>query len=228
MRKLGLLLLFFIIITSSYAQDTEYSVHLNSGLFSFNGKSATEFTYINQRSDGSAYTNNPYGSNNALSYGLTGQAQRITQSHFVFGLQSGYEILRSSVHITGLNAQVEASGNTIFQHTFVNIYPFLGYRFSVWDFDMDVTVGPEAGLPLSSKEIGEATLNDGSTISTNYERNKPNTDYRLRTSVTGHYKKWGLSVGYSYGLYNYRSGWVGGVNKAYARFIRFGISYELF
>lgn len=228
MRKLGLLLLSFVIITTAQAQDTEYSIHLNSGLFSFGGESTTAQTYINQRSDGSAYTNNPYGSNNALSYGLTVQAQHVTQNRFVFGLQSGYEILRSSVHIIGLNAQVDASGNTIFQHTFVNVYPFLGYRFSVHHFEFDVTVGPEVGLPLSSKEIGKATLEDGSTISTNYERNMPNTDYRLRSSATVHYKKLGLSVGYSYGLYNYRSGWVGGSNKAYARFIRFGISYELF
>ena len=229
MKKLGLLLLSLFIINTAYGQETEYSVHLNSGLFSFGGESATAISWIDHRMNGPNRTNNPYGSNNALSYGLMAQAQRVTQSQFVFGLQTGYEVLRSSVQITDINAVIDASGNTIFRHSFINIYPYLGYRFSVRDFDIDVKLGPEAGLPTSSKENGEATLHDdGSTITTNYERNMPDTDYRLRSSATIHYQKWGFSVGYSYGLYNYRSGWIGGTNKAYSRLIRLGVSYKLF
>jgi hypothetical protein len=233
MRKLALLFIQIIFISSAYGQNTEYSLHLNSGFFSFGGSSTTSNTImIERRFSNDAYTNNPFGRNYAVSYGLSGQIQRVTKGKFIIGFQSGFEAMRSSVNITDVadysGNLIPASGNTVFKHSFINIYPNLGYRFNVQGLNLDLTIGPEVGVILNSKEIGDAQLSDGTTVKTNYDRHKPENDYRIRSSLTIHYKNWGFSTGYSYGLSNYMSGYVGGVNKATSRFIRLGIEYRIF
>ncbi|MEX0721791.1 MAG: hypothetical protein WD059_14045 [Balneolaceae bacterium] len=230
MKNLSLLIIQFLFITSIYGQGNEYSVHLNSGLFSFGGESATQNTMINVGAN-HAYTNNPFGSKKALSYGLAGQYQRVTESNILLGIQSGYEKLRSRVTIDRVfvtyDGSSSANGRTYFEHNFINLYPFVGYRFTVQNLNVDLALGPEFGFHLSSREKGEATTDDGSTFKTDYERNDPGRDFRIRPSLTFHYKNWGVSTGYSFGLHNYLEGSIGGVNKAYAQLIRFGITYKL-
>lgn len=234
MRKIALLFIQIIFISSAYGQSTEYSLHLNSGLFSFEGASTISNTFIIERTSNGAYTNNPFGSNYALLYGLSTQVQRVTRGNLIFGLQGGYEALRSSVNITHVverdnaGAMTPASGNTIFKHSSINVYPNLGYRFSIQGLNLDITAGPEVGLLLNSKEIGEAQLENGTTIKTDYNRYNPDNDYRIRSSLTVHYKRWGISAGYSHGLNNYMSGYVGGPTEAFSRFIRFGVAYKIF
>lgn len=234
MNKIGLLLLPFIFISTAYGQNTEFSVQLNSGLFSFGGESATESSSIivsDVASEGN-YTNNPYGTNKALSYGLSAQFQRITSYKLIFGLQSGYEVLRSQVKIDDVSGEFpdppsSASGQTIFKNGFISLYPNIGQRFNFNDLDIDLTIGPELGFNVVSREKGEATTNNDIVIETDRERNHPDTDYRLRSSLAIYYKHWGISTGYSYGLSNYSSDLVGANREHFSRFIRFGITYKI-
>lgn len=234
MRKLGLLLLPFIFISTAFGQSTEFSVHLNSGLFSFGGESATANSIIivsDVASQGN-YTNNPYGTNKTLSYGLSAQFQRITNYKLIFGLQSGYEVLRSQVKIDDVSGEFpdppsSASGQTIFKNGFISLYPNIGQRFNFKNLDIDLTIGPELGFNVVSREKGEATTNNDIVIETDRERNGLDTDYRLRSSLTIYYKKWGISTSYSYGLSNYSSDLVGANKEQYSRFLRFGVTYRI-
>jgi hypothetical protein len=234
MRKFGLLFLPFIFLSTVYGQSTEFSVHVNSGLSSFGGESATESSIIINSDVGSAgnYTNNPYGTKKKLSYGLSAQFQRITNSNLIIGLQSGFEVLRSQVTIDDVAGDFpdppsSASGQATFTNGFINLYPNIGQRFNINDLNIDLTVGPELGFNVVSREKGEATTNNNIVLKTDRERNHANTDFRLRSSLTAYFKNWGISTGYSYGLSNYSGDLTGGNREQFSRFIRFGIAYRI-
>jgi len=123
-------------LTNASAQKTELKGSLNSGLFAFSGVSAQANTNINYDDlTKSGYTNNPYGSDVGLSYGLSLNIKRITRCNFIFGLDIGYEDLRSKIlidQIDGFNGsstyQNNATGQTYLNNYFLNLYPFVGYR----------------------------------------------------------------------------------------------------
>lgn len=50
---------------------------------------------------------------------------------------------------------------------------------------------------------------------------------RSRLQVPAYRAKAGVYGGFAYGLRNYRSGWVGGVNECSAERIRFGLLYRI-
>lgn len=234
MKRLTFVLLLFVFITTAYGQNTEFSVHFNSGLYSYGGESATQNSIIiisDVNSEGN-YTNNPYGTQKKISYGFSAQLQRITSNRFVFGLQSGYEVLRSQVGIVevagGYNTpQSNASGQTLLINEFVNIYPNFGRRFIHNDLTIDLAAGPELGFNMGSREKGEATMDNGTVIKTDRERNHTDRDYRLRSSVTVYYNNLGISTGYSFGVSNYSGNLIGANRERFSRFIRFGLSYRI-
>ena len=234
MKKFGFLFLSLFIITSARAQSTEYSLHLNSGLFSFGGESATRSSIIivSDVATIDNYTNNPYGKRKALSYGLAGQITRVTENRLVAGLQAGYEILRSRVRINGVSGEFTVtpempSGNTVLSLGFINLYPHAGKRFIWNEIEADLTIGPEFGFNTFAREKGKAELGNDITIETDTERNNSGTDIRARSSLTVYYKNWGISTGYSYGLHNYSENLTGAEREHYSRFVRFGITYRL-
>lgn len=230
----SLFLLSYIFISPAYAQHSEFSVHLNSGFFSFGGESATErsFIIVSDISTIENYTNNPYGTQSKLAYGISAQYHRITKNKLIFGLQTGYEILRSEVSINDVAIDLidppsSATGHTIFRNDFINVYPNIGRRFKLNDLDIDLTMGPELGFNIISKEKGEATTNTGLLVETDHNRNHNDTDFRLRSSLTVYYNNWGITTGYSYGLSNYSAESIGGNSERFSRFIRFGVSYTI-
>jgi len=232
MRKLSLLFLALIFISTAYGQKTEFSAHLNSGLFSFGGESATKSSIIIANDAGSNYTINPYGTQKTFSYGLSVQLQRITTYKLLFGLQAGYELLRSNVTIDDvagefINNPTSATGQTTFRNGFITVYPSIGRRFIFSDLNIDLTIGPELGFNVISKEKGEATTNNDILIKTDHEINSGNTDFRLRSSLTVYYKHWGISTSYSHGLRNYSSDLIGGNRERFSRFFRIGITYRI-
>src|ERR1700689_792756 len=88
------------LFVNSFAQKTETSISFNSGLFSFSGQSAEGTTFINyDATTKSGYTNNSYGSKNALCYGFSFQRKRIAGWNFILGYDLGYEVLRSKISI---------------------------------------------------------------------------------------------------------------------------------
>lgn len=234
MKKVVLLLLTFFLITEVSAQNTEYSIHLNSGFFSFGGESATQRSIIivSDVATIDNYTNNPYGKENTFSYGVAGQIQRITNRNLIYGLQGGYEVLKSDVEINGLAGEfleppeVE-SGHTTLTHEFMNLYPHVGRRFAAQNVNIDFSLGPEFGIYLTSRENGEATTEDGLTVKTDTKRNDPGTDIRIRPELTVNYENLGISAGYSFGLHNYSENLTGANRERFSRFIRFGITYKI-
>ncbi len=230
--RLALLLPAYLLSLTASAQSTEYSLHLNSGLFWFAGESADRYSQINQSSSaGGNYTNSPYGARPALSAGISVQGQRITARHLVLGLNVGAEWLRSKVLLDRINGAegtaVAATGKTIYRHSFVTAHPHLGWRFPLGEASIDVTAGPELGYNLRSHERGKATSTAG-TITTNKDRGASlKGDLRLRGGVAVTYSRFGGYLGYSYGLTNYKGDYLCGSSEARARLLRFGLTYRL-
>lgn len=216
----------------SYGQKTEYSAHFTSGGAAFRGASAQSESFINVSSiDASSYTNNPYGKRPGFSYGLAGQAQRVTGKHNLWGAQAGYEVLQSRVKIIGVfersDAGTPATGHTTLASQFINVHPFFGHRFALPAVDLDVTAGPEIGFLQDSREK-TAAKTTGREFAYHRNRNLPiTTDLRARVNVAAYYHQFGLTAGYSYGFSNYRQNYVGGsTNELYTQVFRLGAAYR--
>ncbi|MFD2572140.1 hypothetical protein ACFSUS_15965 [Spirosoma soli] len=235
MKRFILLLWATMVVHYSYGQKNETILSLNSGLFSFRGASAEANSQINLSPDGTTgYTNNPFGARPGLSYGLSFQVQRITKGNFILGVSLGVENLRSKTSITQVNGvttagtfQNQASGQTHLSNNFINGFPFIGYRFAVRQLAIDLTGGIDIGYLINSKEQGKAIGQNGEPYSASVDRTLIKSDVRPRLQVSACYGKIGAYVGYSYGLINYRSGWVGGTNECYSELVRFGLMYKI-
>lgn len=233
MKKISLLLLSLVFATAAYGQNTEYSFHINSGLFSFGGEAAAERSTIvvsDVQGEGN-YTINPYGSEQLWSFGLAAQARYVIPKQYFFGIQVGYELLRSRVNIDNLTGEFPdppslESGQTMLTHGVVTLYPAIGRRFVLNSVAFDLSVGPEFGFKVISRERGEAILQNGGVIDTDEERDSPNTDVRVRPSLTVMYKNWGVTAGYSYGLSDYSGDLFQPDGKVFSRYFRFGIVYK--
>jgi hypothetical protein len=217
--------------TTAIAQKTAFKIAVNSGLFYFAGKSAAKTSVINyNRENYPAYTNNPYGSKNALCYGLSANIEHVSKSNFLAGLDVGYECLRSKIEINGVSGYAGASaanGQTFLDYGFVNLYPFIGYRVKMQKTDFQINGGFDLAYCLSATERGSATAADGKKFTTLVDRKTINKDIRPRIEFSANYKKYGCYIGYSYGFANYQSGYIGGVNECYAHLIRFGLTYKI-
>jgi len=234
MRQIFLIISAVLIFTNVSGQKTELRVSLNSGLFSFSGVSAKATTSINYDDQTkSGYTNNPYGSKAALCYGVSLNLKRVTKMNIIFGLDLGYETLRSKISIdridgyNGTPYQYSASGKTFLNNSFLNFNPFIGYRFIVNNICFDLTGGFDYGYILKANEDGSATATNGIKYTTSLDRKDITFDLRPRVQLSTEYKVIGLYIGYSYGLMDYMMHYKGGTNDASARLFRFGITYKI-
>lgn len=233
MKKVVLLAIVFVFFSNSYAQKTELRVSLDSGLSAFGGQSAESSSFILAYGTiGHGYTNNPYGSKNALSYGISLNLKRVTKVNFIYGIGVGYEDLRSKTSITTIfkdiaSTVVPASGETFMNVNSINVNPFAGYRFNADKFPIDLAAGFDIANILSAKEKGDATDASGNKYTTSRDRKTISTDFRPRIQISTDYKKFGVYLGYSFGLKNYLDGYVGGTNEAYSKIFRFGVTYQV-
>jgi hypothetical protein len=234
MPKAFLLLPLLSLSLAAFGQRTELSLHLNSGMASFLSDAPNDQSLLVRYDwmyQTTYYANNPYGGRLGLSYGLAAQATRVTRGGVLFGLQTGYEVLRSRVSIRDYFAPRTtpthpAAGTIFLEHHFLNAHPFAGYRVLNKAVALDVTAGPEAALILAAREKGKVTL-DGSETITIYRRRKDIwVDGRVRLGITASYRRVGLSAGYSLGFINYTRNLVGVDRENYAQFIRIGASYR--
>jgi hypothetical protein len=102
MPKAFLLLPLLSLSLAAFGQRTELSLHLNSGMASFLSDAPNDQSLLVRYDwmyQTTYYANNPYGGRLVLSYGLAAQATRVTRGGVIFGLQTGYEVLRSRVSI---------------------------------------------------------------------------------------------------------------------------------
>jgi len=235
MRKILFALIPIFSMVNVFGQKTEYSVALNSGLFSFSGKSVQSTTFM-IRSDNLkiTYTNNPYGSQKGLCYGLSGNVKRVSKKGFIVGFDLGFEQLRSKISIDAISGntgtstyQYAATGKTFTEFNFINLRPFIGYRLAAKSLNFDISVGFDVGFCLKAKEDGSASATNGTNYKTSTARKMITTDIRPGLQLAVGYKKFGIYTGYYWGLKNYKAGYIGGTNDAYSRLLRFGVSYLL-
>ena len=227
-----LAILIFSVLSSG--QNTDYLLQLNTGLFYFSGPSAESTETINYNLDKEdGYTNNPYGSRPGLSYGLSGRVSRITAKGFRLGVGLGYEILRSRIKInqvwqySGVNNEaVVADGKTNINLQFINLFPSLGYRVLMGNYQLDIDGGLDIGYCLQAKEQGRAESEAG-IYETERDRKTINLDLRPRVQAGISKNRLGVYLAYSKGLSNYRAGFEGGTNEASSNLLRFGLQYRL-
>lgn len=227
------LVLFLILFSAGvFGQNTEFRLALNSGVFLFSGASAQKYSRINVSGQAnSGYTNNPYGSAGALSYGLSGNIKRVTKNNVALGVDAGFETLRSKVKINGINGSTgngspeSAKGKTILSSNFINLFPFIGRRFYREAVSFDIVGGFDIAYCLKTTEKGSASAADGTKYTTSRDRKTISTDFRPRIQFSADYKNTGVYLGYSQGLINYKSGAVGGTNICFASLLRFGLMY---
>ena len=239
-----LLLTTFLILSCIYlyAQKVELSVVANTGLFNFSGASASNSTYIG---NGFIVTNNPYGSQKTFSYEVGLQAQYVVKCGFIVGLQTGYDILRSKTEINEQVAYIFATpspsyasfqgpptfiGETYLLDKSVNLSPYLGYRFSLKNIQLDILPGVDIGININSYDKGNATSDyDGIVYTTDLKRPKEPTDIRLKMGTALYFKRLGINASYAYGLTDYNKNMIGdGTTNTQSRFIRLGASYRIF
>lgn len=231
----------FLVLLYSYnafGQHTEFGISLNSGLFSFKGPSAEKVTFLNVSQSPETtkyYTNNPYGSNYGLLYGISINLQRITKKNIILGISFGYENLRSKISIDHISFNsngdlgtfnIAAIGKIILSHHFSNLFPNIGYRIKLKKFSLDLSAGSDLAYCLFAYERGSTKSEFGNKYKTSKKRSTIRFDFRPRIQATFNYKKYGLYAAYSNGLVNYQSGYVGGINECYSSIIRFGLNYK--
>lgn len=232
MRNIILIILLFT-GQFSFGQKKQITFQVNSGLFTFGGKSVSSASFMNMSDVGniSDYTNNPYGNRSSFSYGVGIQFQQLTRNNFIYGLQLSYESLSSKLTIDNAYGEINWSvenGKTVLTNNFINLFPSIGQKVKLFKgVDSDFLFGSDLGIGLSSTEKYSLTTNQGHKISGTNERELPNIDFRPRIEFVNYYKNFGLSIGYSYGLTNYQSGLDGGDREAKARYLRFGLNCRL-
>jgi len=91
-----------------------------------------------------------------------------------------------------------------------------------------LTFGTDLGVCLNRREHETGTVDNEGKYNDSYTlANKPSIDIRPRIEFTNYYKKFGLTIGYSYGLINYTNRMVGANMEVFSRMIRFGLTYRL-
>jgi len=247
MKKLLLTLFTFLALTQLYAQNIEVSVLGNTGLFRYTGNYTTSTTFINGGIPGtkSGYTNNAYGNKDAFSYGLAVQVQHVSNNGFIFGLQGGYQILRSKVDITGVyrgdifystgdylaNAgPTPATGKSILQSQDLFLNPYIGYRLKVNKVRIDLMPGMQFGFNTDLYEYGNAKDVGGNVYQIDKNDDKLPVDIRLSFGVAARYNKFSLTGGFAQGLTNFSNHLLNDSPTAYythSQLISFGIAYRL-
>lgn len=235
MKKI-FLLPYLVLSVFIFSQKTELRASLNSGLLSFKGNSAENVSFINS-STSNAYTNNPYGTISDLGLGISLNYKYILTNNLFFGADLGYENLKSKLNINQViiyggfappyYIPLEANGKTNIIFNNFNIEPFLGYRIPIEKINFDVTGGVDFGFILSAKEKGSAFASDGKTYATSLDRKTISMDFRPRIQLDINYQKFGVFLGYSFGIVNYYKDYDGGNPEAKSKILRFGLTYQI-
>ena len=243
MKTLLLTFLSFFVLMHLSAQNIELSVQANSGLFHYSGNSAVSTSAIYQGSTPQQnYTNNPYGGKNGFSYGGDIQAQYVSKNGFIWGLQAGYEVLRSKLDVIGYNPitfylspgpnsigyQIPVKGQTFLQDQDIDFNPYIGYRLLIGKIKLDLMPGIDLGFDMNSYDKGKATDNDGTVYRTDLKLLNPPTDVRFKLGVAATYKRFGITAAYLHGLTNlYKNTTVNGSDDAHSELLSFGITYRI-
>jgi hypothetical protein len=112
-------------------------------------------------------------------------------------------------------------------------YPFFGYRFEIDKIPIDILAGINFDYILSTKEKGSAIDTNNVEYNTSSDIQTINLDVSPKLQIASEYKKFGVILGYSFGLVNYyKDDYIDPINfneikKAYSNLINFGVTYRL-
>lgn len=226
----------------AYGQHSEWSVYFSSGLFHVNSEVVVEpfyssintYTLANSKKD--AYVNQPWGPNSGFSYGFGMEFKKVAKRKIIWGVDLGFESLQSKKNIYWINEvsvqnYVPAIGHSTMRNSYINIFPFLGYRIVCNKINIDLQGGGDMAFsPILPHEKAEAkAIATGDVIQCNISsRDHPGSapvDFRWRVQCAIGYKKWKLFSGYSIGLLNQEGQTA--KEHSYARYFRFGISSRI-
>lgn len=226
-----------VVILFSYveicqAQKTEINFNAYSGLFSFGGNGSASNSGISYPFTSTTnYTTNPFGRRSGFSYELEFQGQKLSKNKNIYGLGISVEQLNSRVKISKIIISQEpaylaysANGETKLKNTFITLNPFVGHRYSYRKMTFDLLAGFDLAFCLKSKETGKASTNNKDFVKAENDKTKPLTDFRPRIQIKMEINKLGFLAGYSLGLTNYQTE---NNLKAFTRFLRLGLSYQL-
>lgn len=239
--------LFLFIAIISWLQlnaQNELRLSFNSGLFSYTGNAAHTSTdiYIYSNTN-TGYTVDPYGANDTFCYGLSLNFKSVSKKNIVLGLDTGYEILKSSVSIKllrnftsapwpgagNITSDAAAVGETVVTNSVININPFVGKRFRSKGVIVDIVGGFDICHILSAKEKGSAYINGNpEKYKTSRDVKTINYDLRPRIQVSLDYKRVGFYVGYCQGIISHSIENDNINNDVKSKFIRFGLTGKIF
>jgi hypothetical protein len=221
-----------LVSTATFGQDQyEYRFCLNSGMFNYTGKSATKSSYIVFDTGGDEpYTNNPYSSNQRLTFGFSIDDRFIFSNNFIIGAELGIQLYQSKVLINQYYNREFLSGRTYLNTWEETFFAYIGKRIEHKKIKLDFLLGFDFDILDQSSEDGSATSAvSGQVYKTKADRKDTEIDFRPRIQLNINYKHLGIYAGYSRGLSNYMSAYSGQDNsEAYTRIIRFGVTYHLF
>ncbi|MEO6283154.1 MAG: outer membrane beta-barrel protein [Dyadobacter sp.] len=237
MKRLLPILFVFLASVSAYAQSTELSLQLSSGIYRYGGKSAATNSYLFVSDLAPHYNvNTPFGKNSELSYGIGIQAQRVTRKHFLWGLRAGYDKLSVSTRIENYTSmggnlvvtEIE-NGKAKLNTQVIRANPYFGYRLKLKHIKLDLTTGLNLGYILKSSEY-VTYYNQNSVFDKKSDYTKVNTkfDFGPTAGLAVSYKRVAVSAEYIHGLINYQRMMDGANPEVYSRYVRFGIGYRLF
>jgi hypothetical protein len=232
MKKLLLTALSFFFAGQLFAQQPEFSFGGYTTLMHFSGPSATATSILNRGPVD--YTNNPYGNKNGNSFGVFIQAQFLIKKHFIAGLQTGTDVLKSKVEITETTGSstpypAYAHGTTAIKNQYINANPFIGYRFDLSKIQFDLSAGLETAFITRSYEEGIIYSDNGSVYKTNNNIKNLKADNRIKFGLAAYYKLIGLNVSYAHGFSDYTENMIGTKDHgAYTNALRFGIGLKIF
>jgi hypothetical protein len=219
-----------ICVTLCNGQTLEIRPAVYSGLFFFRGSGATSGSTVRVNDVMGYYNPTSYGKKSDFSYAVELQGQWITKQKHVFGLNIGYESLTSKAAVDSIFGDLPhgspASGTVSLTNTYLTISPFLGHRFSAGPVLFDALVGLDFAFNQNAQE--EARL-VSPLVTYKIKKQFHRNDLRPRIQVNSYYKRIGLDLGYSRGtqnLYYYDNPYYQH-KRAYANFVRLGLSYRL-
>jgi hypothetical protein len=232
MRKILFSICGFIICQSAFAQKWQVQIGMHSGLFHYEDNGVLYLHQVNA-GGGFAYTNNIAGDKAGFSFDVAATGVRQTRWGLIFGIETGYESLQAKQKIQRTfdpytNSYADVNGNTGFRVNYWNNFGFIGYRIK----KLQLKIGYEYALKLGQgKDEGKVTmLSNQSTISINRDVRGSDKKFDLRLRYEANFfltKRWMLSAGFSQGRINLFDGMIGANAQAFARYLRFGLTYSI-
>jgi hypothetical protein len=206
MKKILLIGLFACGIIQVKAQSFEISAQANGGLSHYVGQSTQSTTFLDA-GDPANHTGYPNGDGNrlAFSYGADIQWQYTFKCNFILGVQTGYEVVSSKININGVydgsNGETPATGYVTDHYYFININPYLGYRFTINKVKLDLLAGIDIAPGAGHHETIDVKASDNTYYNspTNNYSTASNTDIRLRFGAAAYYQRYGVTASWSRG-----------------------------